>query len=342
MKEKHRNYQVDVFRGVAMLLVVIGHTISNCTKDYESSMILNIIWTLQMPLFFIISGYVTQYSKRITCIKELGTLILKKSGAYLMPWITWTFLIQGFIMNQKNFFNIKYLLWHMDTGYWFLVTIWIITIFFGCSQYFAKKFNKVNKLGRDVILTTFFMSIGSGILLLIGRILGVSFLGIKLTLYYIPFFMGGYVFSVFYKQYKSRQWLEQVCSMVIAVSAIIYVTLLTRYNFYVSGDGISEVVFRATASITGCITVIGLSRKIFPENIMYWLRWVGIHTLEIYLIHHIFLTIIISEKITLMSIGGIAISLLNFVLTMLLSVLVICMIQKNQILNRLLFWKRKL
>ena len=60
---KQRNQSVDILRGIAMLFVVLQHTISVCTVNFEDTFLYNMIWSLQMPLFFIISGYVTRYSR---------------------------------------------------------------------------------------------------------------------------------------------------------------------------------------------------------------------------------------------------------------------------------------
>ena len=59
---KNRNQFVDIMRGIAMLLVVLGHTMTGCTTGAEKSFLFNIVWSLQMPLFILISGYVTRYT----------------------------------------------------------------------------------------------------------------------------------------------------------------------------------------------------------------------------------------------------------------------------------------
>ncbi len=71
----HRNNIVDIIRGFAMLLVVLGHTISGCVAKYSDSLLFQFIWTLQMPLFIIISGYVTRYSKPLTNGKSLWKFV---------------------------------------------------------------------------------------------------------------------------------------------------------------------------------------------------------------------------------------------------------------------------
>ena len=69
---KHRNALVDVIRGLAILIVILGHTISyNNIEGYENSIIFKVIWSLQMPLFMVISGYITKYSRSPNSSKSL-------------------------------------------------------------------------------------------------------------------------------------------------------------------------------------------------------------------------------------------------------------------------------
>lgn len=51
-KQKKRNQIVDSLRGIAILLVILGHTMTSLTSGSQKSIVFNIIWTLQMPLFF--------------------------------------------------------------------------------------------------------------------------------------------------------------------------------------------------------------------------------------------------------------------------------------------------
>ncbi len=49
-KTENRNQFVDIMRGIAMLLVVLGHTMTGCTVDSQKSFLFNIIWSLQICL----------------------------------------------------------------------------------------------------------------------------------------------------------------------------------------------------------------------------------------------------------------------------------------------------
>ncbi len=133
-----RNQTVDILRGVAMLLVVLGHTLSGCTVNSQNTFLHNIIWTLQMPLFILISGYVTKFSKPVDSAKGYLKYIGKKTLAYILPWAVWTVAVRGFVFGTRSFLNIKNLLFNMDSGYWFLFALWTIVIIFGFSDFISQ------------------------------------------------------------------------------------------------------------------------------------------------------------------------------------------------------------
>ena len=54
---KKRDRRLDCIKGIAISLVVIGHILQFCYSDYSSLFVFNIIWTLQIPLFMVVSGY---------------------------------------------------------------------------------------------------------------------------------------------------------------------------------------------------------------------------------------------------------------------------------------------
>ena len=61
---KKRNEKVDIVRGFAILIVVLGHIITGIFISPENSFIYKAIWSVQMPLFMILGGYVNCLSQR--------------------------------------------------------------------------------------------------------------------------------------------------------------------------------------------------------------------------------------------------------------------------------------
>ena len=122
---KQRNATVDYIRGIAILLVIIGHTVSNNgIADYSGSGLYRVVFALQMPLFMLVSGYVTVYSKPIESAGMLGSLIGRRSLGYLLPWTVWTvfrgFAFGGWAIGNicRNYFRFCGI-WILGTGFCF-------------------------------------------------------------------------------------------------------------------------------------------------------------------------------------------------------------------------------
>lgn len=254
VKKKERDRNVDVLRGLAMLLVVLGHTMTGSTVNSYDSFLFQIIWSLQMPLFVLISGYVTRYSSTL----ELEKYIKRKTIAYLIPWGVWTFAVRGLILQQTNYLNIRWLLWHMDSGYWFLFTIWTISVIFGISQYIAGKFEVNGRFTKEIIIEFIVYVIAMGLVAGIGQWLGWAFLGIKLTIYYMPFYFLGFVFGKCQNKTQSIEGISLWSDLVVAICLVVWLVIITRINLYNINDSGLGILIRIIASITGCVAIIGL------------------------------------------------------------------------------------
>ncbi|CYV08246.1 acyltransferase family protein [Streptococcus suis] len=260
-QKSNRNSTIDIIRGIAMLMVVLGHTMTGCTMDAENSFLFNVIWTLQMPLFILISGYVTKYSRTITSGKAYGKFVCKKTFAYLFPWAVWTFAVRGLIFEQTLYLNVKYILFLMDSGYWFLFTLWTIVMIYGFAQFISELVCANKSKFKKLLVHTIVYVLGMVILASIGLVMGLSFLCIKLTLYYMPFYFAGFLFGQFDTklfEYKHGNTIKEIA---VAVCFVGWIALMVRFNFYSIGDEISEIILRALASMMGCIAVCGFISK---------------------------------------------------------------------------------
>lgn len=341
---KERNKYVDMLRGLAILMVVLGHTMTGAVENVEKSIGFNIIWSVQIPLFILISGYVTKYSQKIDTKIKLWNYIKKRTISYLVPWVSWTVLIRGILLGQKTWLNIKWILWHMDSGYWFLFTLWTIAIIFGIAQYLSLKFQHANNdTTKTVCICTFLTIIGSGCLLLVGILFGISFLGIKLTLYYIPFYLLGYIFGKIQPTIFNENKYN-VIQAIIAISLISYFVLIFNYNMYYSSDDFWGIMRKIIASIAGCITVVGVSETMLKKYETFFV-WFGKHSLEIYLIHTLYLNSILSIQrrngsLEYNTIEGIGLIIINFVATLILSSITTKLLSNNKYIRALLYGKK--
>lgn len=265
-KTENRNQFVDIMRGIAMLLVVLGHTMTGCTVDSQKSFLFNIIWSLQMPLFILISGFVTKYSRPISDGKGLWKYVKRRTVAYMLPWAVWSFLVRGIIFGEDGFLNVKHLLWNMDSGYWFLATIWTISMIFGIASFIAERVSKENLLKKQIVLLGFYL-VGMVLLVGIGAILGLSFFAIKLTLYYMPFYYAGFLYGQFDDRMKESEIGKKIVDSVVAICFVVWLFIILRFSLYEMSDGGFAIILRAATSLARCIAVCGLCKGIFSSKI---------------------------------------------------------------------------
>lgn len=340
-KTVKRNQFVDIMRGIVMLLVVLGHTMTGCTVDSQKSFLFNVVWSLQMPLFILISGYVTKYSQSICDGKGLWKYVKRRTIAYMIPWAVWSFLVRGVIFGQDGFLNIKSLLCNMDSGYWFLATIWTISMIFGVASYVAECIGKSNAVKKQIALLGFYL-LGMILLVGIGMVMGLSFFAIKLTLYYMPFYYAGCLYGQIDDKLLSTDKGKKIVDCCVALCFAIWLFIILRFSLYEMSDSGLAIILRAAISLAGCIAVCGLCNGSFSDRIRGGgMAWIGEHSLEVYLSHYLLLSLIkLENNPTFYSPMGLALVLTNYLLTVLLVVLIIMAIGKNKTLKLVLTGKK--
>ena len=80
-----RIYELDYIRGIAMLMVVMGHVLLFSLK-IEHTALIGIIGICEMPLFFVVSGYLT-HKEREENFKRMLSRLLIRSRTLLIPLV---------------------------------------------------------------------------------------------------------------------------------------------------------------------------------------------------------------------------------------------------------------
>ena len=117
--------------------------------------------------------------------------------------------MQGLVFRNKMLLDLSYIIWHMDSGYWFLFSIWIICMIFGISQYFSNTITKYKAEKLRIVYMGVFYFVGMILLFVLGYTFGLSFLGIKLTLYYMPFYFLGYLYGEFQSRLSEFKFINK-------------------------------------------------------------------------------------------------------------------------------------
>ncbi|MCQ2198791.1 MAG: acyltransferase [Paludibacteraceae bacterium] len=131
---KERIVFIDALRGLAILLVVLGHVPGYIFENFDvnarasENILWCVIYSFHMPLFFFLSGYVG-LKKGI----DVGKTILNRTLSYLLPYIV-LFVFVG--------------------EYWFLLSLWEFSMVGILVMYISEKVNMSSR--AEIALILFF------------------------------------------------------------------------------------------------------------------------------------------------------------------------------------------
>lgn len=252
----NRKLWLDALRGVAMLLVVYGHSVKGWTEYYVFTS------PIKMPMFFLISGYL--FKPRGGDQKAFFKSIFLK---LVVPW-----LVLGLIHHTNP--TTRFLNLISGKALWFMPCFIIAEIVW---FYIHKLFK------RDWLIVVAGLVV-SGIGLVLAHFHLLRYAMFNTALVVQAFFVLGFLMrkyeDVFDK--KWRVWVPVV--LVLFVLMGVYVlTCGTGRPLDVHLNRYPNLAFCTATIIVGCVTLFTLFRKV---NIApRWLVYVGQNTLAIYILH---------------------------------------------------------
>lgn len=266
-----RNTSIDALKGFGILCVVLGHALQFSFSEFDNNVFFKIIYSFHMPLFFFLSGYVA-YETKIYNKCNFSYCIKNKFIHLVIPFLSWYFIVKyilhGEFMDQDLIKYSTTLVYSPDVSLWFL---WILfLVFIAVYSYFKIQIMDVRK---KIFISLLILSL---------IILFRNQKSIQLLIYYIPFFMIGYLVS------KYWNILEKIftSSKVFFISIILYALLLIVWKRMPENHHFLEIltvysIKYITASIA-IILLFSVSDKLSKINI---LSLVGYYSLDIYIIH---------------------------------------------------------
>ena len=275
MEKNKRIEFIDVARGIAMFLVILGHTHTN----YKVS---RFCYLLNLPIFIIVSGY---FFKKDESLKSL----LKKSLKILIPTFIVLIItrILSTIIDGKHYNILLDVLFSLSKNYLFknvdpIGILWFVPFLVALkiTFFFMNKISRNNKiiLGEMSIL---FTELG---IYAAGRSWSLPW-SFDLVLSSTILFYFGYMlkeFNVFEKHIEKKS-IWAVCT--IAFWAIFLLVEVKYWNFELATRKINPLGI--VLSLLGCMMIFKASYLInkYCENFSSMLRWVGKNTYIIFLVH---------------------------------------------------------
>lgn len=276
----NRDNTIDIARGIAIVLVVIGH--SGISPYYW-----NIIYFFHMPLFFFISGCFTKPIDRLTPVSLIKKLRWKELYGNFVIYST-LFLVFSPILYQlgisntpvesiKDFFERLIIILRFRTSTIDLLnTFWFIPVLFfahSLSLFTISIFKEKNKIFILMISIIFYA---------IGRFCFVH--GYKepydfsRILYFTGFFLlGNYVYPLLYN-FRSNIYV-----LTVTIAFIINLSFIPALAF-------EKITLYYLVAISGIFITIFVSTKLYG-NVAKLLGYIGKHTLSIFIFHTIVMQI---------------------------------------------------
>lgn len=174
---------IDIFKGLAILLVIMGHV---CQMRFPISgkWLSDIIYSFHMPLFLFLSGLFARKAVEAADNRQVRGYIIKKARQLLVPFAVWMILWCIFKGDDITMF--------LDGGfiYWYLPTLFEFLLLFCILRYLSNSI-KLNQRYYPVLL---FLSILS-LYQIPGNCLVGHLLRIGYSSYFYIFFVLGYLFD---------------------------------------------------------------------------------------------------------------------------------------------------
>ncbi|MBR1691837.1 MAG: acyltransferase family protein [Lachnospiraceae bacterium] len=361
-----RDQHLDAVKGFAILVVMLGHCIGR--NHMNDPYINDAIMAVQMPLFMMASGYAGGMSRReILSGREFLYVQKKRVISYLLPFFSWVFVVSLFRppgQMQNPFAECVKVLFRIDSGLWFLMTLFLIQLIVMLTELLANRivlrFQKRIRGFCHAVLFLVGIAVAYLLCVLWARS-GSTFLGPSFVVQYLPFYVTGYVVSAYVKSRlweetgnasdgedkpaeRVRKWLREHGNRLVwclwGVALIGFLVLVICFDLQ-SRENMMQLLTVMCASFMGSFVCFwGVYH--LPIRHRYGLQFIGLFTLEIYALHFRFVDMLGFKDLGLSvySLQGLGAIVATFLVMSIFSGIIIYFVKKIPILDLLLFGRR--
>lgn len=277
---RKRIAQIDFLKGAAIILVVLGHVISqvwNTDPDiYENNLIFRFCYSFHMPLFVFISGYLS----RVT-FSPGKSWLLKRFKRIGIPLAVMLFVFYAVLKNGSpaDFLH--------PTPYWYLIFLLISDSLLALDEHF--NFKRITFAAAYIILGAAYVLIKRDIDIL------------SQLMSYLPFYTAGLFLPELWQRRPENFW--KLCGTA-AVLFLIFLPFYGHGTVYqlkrlenITGISSPAAPLKAAVLFTGkfIMPCLGICFSALITKLIYKLKsaapictameFIGQHTLMIYLLH---------------------------------------------------------
>lgn len=300
-KISERDIRFDCLKGIVILIIILGHVMQFSIPNFSDTLLFNIIWSIQIPAFMVMSGYFSISSK------PLKVRMPRKIINYFLPFIVYFFL-RCYIDNITLDSGFNKLINHLEFSLWYIFVLFVLSEQNDIAEFvtniFVKEKNKIYVFFHSI----FFFILASSWLIL-AKFYGITFLGAKYVVYYSLFFYLGWL----YRFILTNPILDFVKSLIknhietfYTIALIIYSLIILKTNIVNTPDTVIGVIPRVFASIFGVIILFYtvINSKLIDSYLGKKLAFIGSWSLELYFVHTILVRYLIKTNEVAVSVNG--------------------------------------
>ena len=145
MEEKRRFYEVDIAKGIGILLVIIGHSFPDVSTEAGISIPLfriihDVIYTFHMPLMFLLAGFLSQRILKLNNMKTRGEYVKDRFLRLMVPYFAIGLIYMPIKIILSRFASQPYDIrsfWQIivgenpDGGLWYLWALFVVQALLG-------------------------------------------------------------------------------------------------------------------------------------------------------------------------------------------------------------------
>ena len=273
MKERYE--ELDLMKGIGILLVYLGHSFNLNNLEWNGAFVYlyRSTYSFHMPLFFFISGLLSNTNKEII----LGKFYKGKIKRLLIPYFFINFIdffprtLFPHLVNSK-FEGIKEVLFYGTRISWFVYTLFIIFMVFPFLAKYILKKDKYYLFGLFLIILNYLKIFEN-----------IEIFSLKAVVSYLLYFYIGYIIKPFYKERIKNGIGSQ--NLIFLIISIIFLSFSYKYYYL---NYFNSIIF----AILGILFVLNISLRIEEDiNIYKFFNFLGINSLTFYLIEG-FITVV--------------------------------------------------
>lgn len=273
MKERYK--ELDLMKGIGILLVYLGHSFNLPRLDWNKIFVFlgNTTYSFHMPLFFFISGLLSNTNKEINLEKfykgKIKRLLIPYFFINLIDFFPRTLFPQ--LVNSK-FGGIKEVLFYGTKITWFVYTLFIIFMIFPFLDKYILKKDKYYLFGLLLIILNYLKIFEN-----------IEIFSLNKVVTYLLYFYLGYIIKPFYKE-KIKNGIGSK-NLNFFIISIVFLSLSYKYYYL---NYFNNVIF----AILGILFVLNIALRIKENSVIYkFFNFLGINSLTFYLIEG-FITVV--------------------------------------------------